>query len=134
MTQDQKPPTKKPNRGVNNGKMGRPATKFEVLKSRDKELRMLMQRKCPLEWVAAFFECDADTLAKYIRKQYNSTFTEFRDKMMLPVRLSLMEKAVDMAKSGDRTMLIFTLKNYCGWSDNVKVAESQQEDHDLEFV
>jgi hypothetical protein len=58
-----------------------------------------------------------DTLLRRIKKKHGLTFAEYRDKKMACVRRTLVQKAIDLALSGDRALLIFCLKNYCGWSD-----------------
>lgn len=61
-----------------------------------------------------------DTIERRIREEYNMTFAEYRDKRRDNVRIKLVETALDKALTGNITMLIFCLKNYCGWSDNPK--------------
>jgi hypothetical protein len=61
-----------------------------------------------------------DTIERAIRKKFNWTFAEYKKDIMLDTRLRLISKAISMALSGDRTMLIFTLKNIAGWGDVVK--------------
>lgn len=51
------------------------------------------------------------------------TLTEFREKRKDAVTVALKSKAVNMALSGNTTMLIFALKNVAGWSDNIKVTD-----------
>lgn len=41
------------------------------------------------------------------------------------MKYRLIDRAVDMAMSGNTTMMIFCLKNYCGW---VEKAESPEDD------
>lgn len=93
-------------------RMGRPPKEFDWSK-----LDAILQYKASLEDAAEIMNCHIDTIVKKIRKDYNLTFSEYRDKKMAKVRLSLVQKAIHMAQNGDRTMLIFCLKNLCQWTD-----------------
>jgi len=60
----------------------------------------------------------ADTVD--LKRQNLATRPEFHDaykRGRVRVRNSLTSKAVEMGLAGDRTMLIFALKNLCGWRD-----------------
>ncbi len=46
--------------------------------------------------------------------------TEYREKTKDRIRSALKGKAVHMALAGNVPMLIFCLKNLCGWTDNVQ--------------
>lgn len=94
-------------------KMGRPPKDFDW-----DTLDKVLQFKPSLSDTAEIMKCGTDTVAVKIKKKYGITFHEYRDKKMASVRLTLTQKAIQMAKAGDKTMLIFSLKNYCGWSDN----------------
>jgi hypothetical protein len=61
-----------------------------------------------------------DTIEKRVRKEYDMTFTEYRETKLAPTKIKLVQKAIDMALGGNVTMLIFTLKNLCGWTDKVE--------------
>jgi len=100
-------------------KMGRP-TKIEDL---DK-LKALMRLNPTLSDTAAFFECGERTVEDAIRKHFDLTFREFRKQNMVHTRLSLIRKAVQKGEAGDNTMLIFCLKNLCGWADKQEVEHS----------
>jgi hypothetical protein len=93
-------------------KMGRPG-KIQDL---DK-LKSLMRLNPTLADTAAFFECGERTVEDTIRNNFDLTFREFRQQNMVHTRLSLIRKAVSKAESGDNVMLIFCLKNLCGWAD-----------------
>lgn len=107
-------------------KMGRPAVNIEKEK-----LAALMRMKPTLADTAAFFECGQRTIEEFIRKNYDLTFREFREQRMVHTRLSLIRKAISKAEGGDNTMLIFCLKNLCGWRDKVEQQDEETEEMDF---
>lgn len=60
------------------------------------------------------------TLNNRIKERYGVTWSEYQNARLTNIRAQLVKKAITMALSGDRTMLIFTLKNMVGWSDKVE--------------
>jgi hypothetical protein len=100
-------------------KMGRP----KIFDTEDKlgQLKKLMRMNPTLEDTAAYFDCGTTTVEDTIKQTWGVTFREFRDKNMVHTRLGLQRKAIEKANSGDNTMLIFALKNLCGWSDKNQV-------------
>lgn len=60
-----------------------------------------------------------DTMYREIKRKHGLSFAEFRDKKTDLTRLKLVQKAVKMALDGNATMLIFSLKNMCGWMDKI---------------
>jgi hypothetical protein len=86
-------------------------------------MESLMRFKPSLSDTAELMETSEDTIANRIRETYDLTFSEYRAKKMAKVRRSLVQKALDMAiNGGHATMLIFCLKNLCGWTDNQDIA------------
>ena len=85
------------------------------------KLKQFMRMKPTLEDTAAFFEVSTRTVEQTIRDEFNLTFREFRDQNMVHTRHALIRKALEKALSGDNTMLIFCLKNMCGWQDKVEM-------------
>jgi len=81
---------------------------------------------------ASIMECNVSTIEVHIRKEHDMTFTEYKHYKMGKSRLSLKQKAFKMAMNGDKTMMIFLLKNWCKYQDSPE-PEGQEYD-DLEFV
>jgi len=84
------------------------------------ELKKLMQFRPSLKMTAGWFDVSEDTIARRIKELDNSTFADFRDKHMAGTQIALIQKAITKALSGDNTMLIFSLKNLCGWKDKIE--------------
>jgi len=60
------------------------------------------------------------------------TFTEYSDFVFEDVKISLKKTALKMAIDDEHpTMMIFALKNYCGWTDKV---EQKVETGELKIV
>lgn len=96
-------------------KMGRKRIEID-----EHQLRGLCRLKPTLKDVAAFFNCSEDTIERRCKELGSKTFADFRDKNMVHTRFSLVRKAIQKAEGGDNTMLIFTLKNLCGWADKIE--------------
>jgi hypothetical protein len=77
--------------------------------------------------VAAFFDCSEDTIERHIKKTYRKSFAAFRGENMVHTRFSLIRTALAKAENGDNTMLIFCLKNLCGWKDKPESEETVSE-------
>ena len=99
-------------------KVGRKKISFDEVKHTDwDKLDVILQFKPDKAWAADILEVSEDTLERRIKETKKCTFMEYRDKKMAPVKIRLVKKAIDKAFAGDNTMLIFCLKNFCGWSD-----------------
>jgi len=53
--------------------------------------------------------------------------TEYKEKRKDGIKVALKNKAVQMALAGNSAMLIFSLKNLCGWSDNVQTVPDPED-------
>ena len=82
-----------------------------------KKLASFMRLKPTMEDCAHFFECSPSAIEKFIKRHYKMTYSDFRDKNMVHTRFSLVRTALERANKGDNVMLIFCLKNLCGWKD-----------------
>jgi AraC-like DNA-binding protein len=81
------------------------------------KLKALMRMNPTIKDTAAFFECSIDTIEERIKEYTGLSFPEFKEQNMVHSRLNLIRKAMELADKGNVPMLIFCLKNLCGWSD-----------------
>lgn len=84
------------------------------------QLKGLCRLKPTKADVAAFFKCSEDTIENRVKELGYANFSAFRDQNMVHTRFALVRKAIQKAESGDNTMLIFALKNLCGWADKIE--------------
>jgi len=62
---------------------------------------------------------DRKTIERSIKKLKKMTFTVYRNHHQDGLKFKLVQKAVSLALGGNVVMLIFCLKNLCGWTDKV---------------
>lgn len=83
------------------------------------DLRKYCEFRASKETCAYMLGLSEMTISRKIRQRYDLTFEEYREKVMSKIKVQLVNKALDMAiNKSDRTLLIFCLKNYCGFSDD----------------
>ncbi len=104
------------------------------IKDRNHEIQLtqdsvakLMSFLPSLEDTAGYFRVSEDTIERKIKEWDGVTFSEFKAKHSLGIKQRLMSRALDMALSGNIVVLIFCLKNYCGWSDRNKETLAEYE-------
>lgn len=107
--------------------MGRP--KKEI--SRE-QLAAICRMNPTKEDVAAFFDVSVDTIEKRCKQYDNCTFTAFRHKNMVHTRFSLIRNALKSAEAGNTALMIFCLKNLCGWADKVESDSNNNITFDIE--
>lgn len=97
------------------------------------KLKGFCRLKPTLKDCAAFFECSEDTIERRCKDLGSKTFAEFREKNMVHTRHSLQQEAIRQALKGNSTMLIFCLKNLCGWADKMETkTEISMSDSELD--
>lgn len=109
--------------------MGRPIKEIS-----DHEFERVVKLGPTLFATANYFECSVDTIENYTKKTYGVTFSDFREQKAEKTRYSLRQQAIDKALMGDSTMLIFCLKNYCGWSDKTETTLKGDDNQPLRFI
>jgi len=80
-------------------------------------LDALLQFKPTKRFCADYLGISEDTLEKNLKEKYEMTYSEYADFKLDRTRFKIQEKAIKKALEGDKTMLIFCLKNLCMWSD-----------------
>ena len=75
--------------------------------------------QCTLEEIAAWFDCSIDTIENKCKKEKGMKFSEYYAQKKKFGRVSLRRKQMQVALSGNVTMLIFLGKQYLGQSDKV---------------
>ena len=80
----------------------------------------ILTHKASLELCSHLVECPPSTIQDHILRRFGSTFTQYAEKNLSKTKIKLMNKAIEMALAGNVVMLIFCLKNICGWTDKVE--------------
>jgi hypothetical protein len=101
--------------------MARPKKPFDWSK-----LDAVLQYNATLADCAEIMGVHQDTVERKIKKEKGCCFTDYRQQKLGKVRIMLVQKAIEMARSGSPAMLIFCLKNLCGWSDRHEVEQTTE--------
>jgi hypothetical protein len=78
----------------------------------------LLAYKSSLVVCADILDVSESTIKNHIKQRYGMSFSEYAEKKLSRTKVKLVQKAIEMATSGNSTMMIFCLKNLCKWSDN----------------
>lgn len=84
------------------------------------QLEGLCRMNPTLKDVAAFFGVSEDTIERRCKEFGYESFADARGQNMVHTRLKLIRKALEMADKGNTAMMIFALKNLCGWTDKLE--------------
>jgi hypothetical protein len=77
----------------------------------------LLVYKSSLGTCADLLDVHENTIRMHISQRFGLTFTEYAEKKLSRTKVKLVQKAIEMAMSGNTSMMIFSLKNICGWAD-----------------
>jgi predicted transcriptional regulator len=78
----------------------------------------LLAYKSSLVVCADILDVSESTIKNHIKQRYGMSFSEYAEKKLSRTKVKLVQKAIEMATSGNVAMMIFCLKNICKWSDN----------------
>ena len=99
--------------------MARPEKEFDWSK-----LDAILQYGACLSDCADIMGVSEDTVLRRIKKEFDSDFATYRIKKMSKMRIGLSRKQIEVAMSGNVTMLIWLGKQYLGQSDKQEVMQS----------
>lgn len=86
-----------------------------------------LELKATKKSCALLLEISEDTIERNIKSKYGLTFTEYAEKRMEPIKLKLIQKALSKALDGENVLLIFCLKNLCGWGDRFEEDKDEKQ-------
>ena len=87
---------------------------FEVLDA-------MLQFKVTKKYCAEYLRVSEDTIERRIKERTGQTFTEYAENVRQGLSVKLQTTAIEMALFDKHpTMMIFALKNLCGWSDKIE--------------
>lgn len=80
--------------------------------------------QCTLEEIAGVFDCSADTIERWCKREYVETFAETYKKHSAKGKMSLRRTQFKLAEKS-AAMAIFLGKNYLGQRDNIIETDEQ---------
>lgn len=83
-------------------------------------LDALLQFKVPIKFVADYMGVSVNTIQRNIEAEKGMNFSEYHELKINRTGFKLQQKAIEMALSGNTTMMIFALKNLANWSDKIE--------------
>lgn len=82
-----------------------------------KQLKAICRLKPTLEDCACFLDVHKSTIEKWIKNNYNVSFSAFREQNMVHTRFMVIRGILEQCQRGNTAMLIYASKNLCGWTD-----------------
>jgi len=79
----------------------------------------LLQFKVTLNYCSDYLGVSNDTIQRRCKEEKGMSFSEYHTLKLQRTAVKLQQRAIEMALTGNATMLIFSLKNIAGWSDKV---------------
>ena len=80
--------------------------------------------QCTLEEIAGVFDCSADTIERWCKREYGETFAETYKKHSAKGKMSLRRTQFKLAEKS-AAMAIFLGKNYLGQKDSIIGTDEQ---------
>lgn len=81
------------------------------------QLDALLQFKITKSFCADYMGVSEDAIDRRLKEDHGMNFSEYHALKMQRTAVKLQQKAIESALKGNTTLMIFCLKNLCGWSD-----------------
>ena len=88
------------------------------------QFEKLCAMQCPLEEIAGWFNCSADTVERWCKRTYNEGFAEIFAKKRQGGKISLRRAQFELAKKS-AAMAIFLGKQYLGQRESVQYEDRE---------
>ena len=89
-------------------------------------LNALLQFKTTKGFCADYLGMSEDTLERRIKDDHGMVFTAYHQLKQGRMAIKLQQKAIDMAFSGNTTLMIFALKNLAGWVNETEITANTE--------
>ena len=96
-------------------------------------LDALLQFKVSVEFCADHMGVSRDTIFRRVKEKFGITFGEYHSLKVEGTATKLQQKAIDMAMKGDKTLMVFCLKNLAKWSEKNETTLSAPEGITLNY-
>ncbi len=80
----------------------------------------LCELQCTLREISSFFDCSIDTVERAVKREKGMLFSEYRDLRAGNGKISLRRRQMELAESGNATMLVWLGKQWLGQADKVE--------------
>ena len=101
-------------------KTGRPRIEID-----QEQFRKLCEMQCTEEEIAGFFDCSADTIERWCKRELNASFAEIFKKWGAVGKISVRRNAFHLSEK-NAAVCIFLCKNYLGMRDNPEIVETER--------
>lgn len=92
----------------------------------DKEqFEKLCYLQCTLVEISGWFECSEDTIERWCKRIYKLKFAEIRDKKRSKGKIAIRRKQMQVAESGNVSMLIWLGKQYLNQKEKNDLSSDQ---------
>jgi hypothetical protein len=117
-------------------KRGRPPIEIDKEK-----LETIAKMSATEQEIAWFFKCDRSQISRFIKREYDMDFRTFRKTHQVDLKYKIINKVVkfvnkDIDKGGriNNQLLMFTMKNLCGWKDRIETTNINNDKEDRPII
>jgi len=110
-------------------KMGRPTKPLDF-----KKLELLLEMYPTKKYLATFFDCSEDHIAREIGREYGCTFSALRERAIEQRKRDVINWAFKYAALGNEKLIVFLMKNLHKWTDRIEIEASEQQVYELKYA